>query len=255
MRRGSRYLAMLCLASMFCLAAGSRGQQPTPAPDNTPTPAAPKAVICRADRSPAVSPIDAPAGRRTKLFIDGSSGVAFHWVIQPPELADDAADMITADGRRVLDIVPSGTGPLYCTLVAVGSGGQVSTSSVTVNSGTKPKPNPKPNPNPTPNPPKPPSPTGLCYQVVIVRETADQTPAQGKILNDQEVRAKTGGRWYMIDKDRAVGDAAGWVRAVPAGGSLPYAFFVSAKGDVIWEGKLPADKAAMLAQMNKFKWE
>jgi hypothetical protein len=80
-----------------------------------------------------------------------------------------------------------------------------------------PGPDPDPEPEPKPKPPKPDHPQAARIAVVVVGETQNQTPAQGKLLLDRSVRdwLKAGG--HSLDLVEHSDPAA------KANGFLPYA--------------------------------
>lgn len=104
-------------------------------------------------------------------------------------------------------------------------------------------PGPKP-----PDPPKP-QPTAAKLYIVVVEESAQRTPAQGKVLGDLpfwQGLSSLGHGWKVVDKDLPEATAKHWYspeRAAQAGG-LPYILAIDWKtGDVLRAVPLPATTA------------
>ena len=124
--------------------------------------------------------------------------------------------------------------------------------------GPQPNPTPNPNPNPAPNPVPPPVPVGKLW-TVIVEESGQITPAQGRIVTSKTVAdwiaSKGHHKTWVIDKDAADENdrpPASLKEYVARAKSPPYLFLVSEAGTVIHEGPLPESEAAVFELLKKY---
>ncbi len=117
-----------------------------------------------------------------------------------------------------------------------------------------PDPDPKPDPGPEPQPDPTPVPPDKLF-VLIVRESAKVTPAQGQIFTSKAIREHLLAKSYKLrvadpdelDADGQVPTDIGPYLERCQGKTLPQLFITSDQGALLYEGELPATEAATLA--------
>ena len=116
-------------------------------------------------------------------------------------------------------------------------------------------PNPPPPVPPVPPiPPVPPVPVAELWCIVI-EESAERTPEHGIVLASPKVRGlfPAAGGFRLVDKDSKVDNALQPYLDRAKGQKLPITFLVDPKGQVYYEGTLPATVDAMTALVDKIK--
>jgi hypothetical protein len=218
----------------------------------------PSLKILAADADP-VAKITAPAkaqvGFPVQLQTEGSQGKAMKWIAFPSDPSTIFLSVVTEDGQRVGLFVSPKPGTFYFALVA-SSGEKIAVAKHTlVIECPQPQPNPEPQPAPTPVPPVP---TGKLW-TVIVEESGQLTPAQGKILASKSVadylQSKGHHKPWIIDKDvldENDKQPANLKEYIARAKSLPYIFLVSEAGTVVHEGALPENETALLEILKKY---
>lgn len=168
----------------------------------------------------------------------------------------------TSAGPATGVVLPAADGQSYLVLSLSVPGGNLAIPFVVVPYGTVPTPGPGPSPDPGPGPT--PVPSGKLF-VLIVTETAQQTPQQAAIINskaaDEYIAAKSWQR-RVADKDtvdengKVPTDLAAWLDKAKAwnagGGKWPYLNIADGSGAVVYEGAMPATEAEYLALLKKF---
>ena len=168
----------------------------------------------------------------------------------------------TSAGPATGVVLPAADGQSYLVLSLSVPGGNLAIPFVVAPYGTVPTPGPGPSPDPGPGPT--PVPSGKLF-VLIVTETAQQTPQQAAIINskaaDEYIAAKSWQR-RVADKDtvdengKVPTDLAAWLDKAKAwnagGGKWPYLNIADGSGAVVYEGALPATEAEYVALLKKF---
>jgi hypothetical protein len=168
----------------------------------------------------------------------------------------------TSAGPATGVVLPAADGQSYLVLSLSGPGGNLAIPFVVAPYGTVPTPGPGPSPDPGPGPT--PVPSGKLF-VLIVTETAQQTPQQAAVINskaaDEYIAAKSWQR-RVADKDtvdengKVPTDLAAWLDKAKAwnagGGKWPYLNIADGSGAVVYEGAMPATEAEYLALLKKF---
>ncbi|MCC6125686.1 MAG: hypothetical protein IT426_12035 [Pirellulales bacterium] len=214
----------------------------------------PSLQLLAAEAEPAAkitAPAKAQVGFPVQLQTEGSVGKALKWIVFPAEPDAVFLAVVTEDGQRVGLFVSPKPGTFYFALVAA------SGEKIAVAKHTLVVEGPRPNPDPAPQP-VPPPPVGKLW-TVIVAESGQLTPAQGKLVASKAVadylRAKGFPKAWMIDKDvldendRQPPTLAEYIARAK---SLPYLFLVSDAGAVLHEGSLPESEEALLQLLKKF---
>ena len=225
--------------------------------------AEPSMKILAADSEPVAkitAPEKAQVGFPVQLQTEGSLGKAMKWIAFPSDSSVVFLSVVTEDGQRVGLFVSPKPGTFYFALVAT-SGDKIAVAKHTLiveGPQPNPTPNPQPNPNPTPNPVPPPVPVGKLW-TVIVEESGQITPAQGRIVTSKTVadwiESKGHHKAWVIDKDALDENdrqPASLQEYIARAKSLPYLFLVSEAGTVVHEGALPESEAALLEMLKKF---
>jgi hypothetical protein len=200
------------------------------------------------------APAKAQVGFPVQLQTEGSVGKALKWVVFSADADAVFLAVVTEEGQRVGLFVSPKPGTFYFALVAA-SGEKIAVAKHTlVVEGLRPNPDPAPDPQPNPIPPVP---AGKMW-TVIVEESGQITPAQGKIVASKAVadylRAKGHPNAWIIDKDvldendRQPPSLAEYLARAK---SLPYLFLVSETGTVLHEGPLPESEPALLELLKK----
>lgn len=167
----------------------------------------------------------------------------------------------TSAGPAAAIAMPAADGQVYLVLSVVTPGGQLVMPFTVVPYGV---PTPGPGPEPGPGPGPIPVPGGKLF-VLIVTETAQQTPQQAAVINskaaDEYIAAKSWQR-RVADKDtvdengKVPTDLAAWLDKAKAwnagGGKWPYLNIADGSGAVVYEGALPATEAEYVALLKKF---
>jgi len=167
----------------------------------------------------------------------------------------------TSAGPAAGIAMPAADGQVYLVLSVVTPGGQLVMPFTVVPYGA---PTPGPGPSPGPGPGPIPVPGGKLF-VLIVTETAQQTPQQAAVINskaaDEYIAAKSWQR-RVADKDtvdengKVPTDLAAWLDKAKAwnagGGKWPYLNIADGSGAVVYEGALPATEAEYVALLKKF---
>jgi hypothetical protein len=216
----------------------------------------PSIKILSADAEPTAkitAPQKAQVGFPVQLQTEGSNGKAMNWIAFPSDPSVVFLSVVTEDGQRVGLFVSPKPGTFYFALVAT-SGDKIAVAKHTlVIESTQPTPNPQPDPNPVP-----PTPTGKLW-TVIVEESGQLTPAQGKIVASKPVaeylQSKGHHKAWVIDKDvldENDRQPANLKEYVARAKSLPFLFLVSESGTVLHEGPLPETESAMLELLKKY---
>ena len=114
---------------------------------------------------------------------------------------------------------------------------------------------PPPVPPVPPIPPVPPVPVPAELWCIVIEESAERTPQQGIVLASPKVRAlfPAAGGFRLVDKDSKVDNALQPYLDRAKGQKLPITFLVDPKGQVYYEGTLPATVDAMTALVDKIK--
>jgi hypothetical protein len=89
---------------------------------------------------------------------------------------------------------------------------------------------------------------------VVVEETAERTPAIGKVVGDVAGWARVKGKGVshlVVDKDDPAAVSAGYVNAASHAGGLPALVLLGADGLFIRAVKLPATFAAVEAEVQR----
>lgn len=168
----------------------------------------------------------------------------------------------TSAGPATGVVLPAADGQSYLVLSLSVPGGNLAVPYVIAPYGTVPTPGPGPSPDPGPGPT--PVPSGKLF-VLIVTETAQQTPQQAAVINskaaDEYIAAKSWQR-RVADKDtvdengNVPTDLAAWLDKAKAwnagGGKWPYLNIADGSGAVVYEGALPATEAEYVALLKKF---
>jgi hypothetical protein len=168
----------------------------------------------------------------------------------------------TSAGPATGVVLPAADGQSYLVLSLSVPGGNLAIPFVVAPYGTVPTPGPGPSPDPGPGPT--PVPSGKLF-VLIVTETAQQTPQQAAVINskaaDEYIAAKSWQR-RVADKDtvdengKVPTDLAAWLDKAKAwnagGGKWPYLNIADGSGAVVYEGAMPATEAEYLALLKKF---
>ena len=168
----------------------------------------------------------------------------------------------TSAGPATGVVLPAADGQSYLVLSLSVPGGNLAIPFVVAPYGTVPTPGPGPSPDPGPGPT--PVPSGKLF-VLIVTETAQQTPQQAAVINskaaDEYIAAKSWQR-RVADKDtvdengNVPTDLAAWLDKAKAwnagGGKWPYLNIADGSGAVVYEGALPATEAEYVALLKKF---
>jgi len=168
----------------------------------------------------------------------------------------------TSAGPATGVVLPAADGQSYLVLSLSVPGGNLAIPYVVAPYGAVPTPGPGPSPDPGPGPT--PVPSGKLF-VLIVTETAQQTPQQAAVINskaaDEYIAAKSWQR-RVADKDtvdengKVPTDLAAWLDKAKAwnagGGKWPYLNIADGSGAVVYEGALPATEAEYLALLKKF---
>ena len=118
-----------------------------------------------------------------------------------------------------------------------------------------PIPPPPPVPPVPPIPPVPPVPVPAELWCIVIEESAERTPQQGIVLASPKVRGlfPAAGGFRLVDKDSKVDNALQPYLDRAKGQKLPITFLVDPKGQVYYEGTLPATVDAMTALVDKIK--
>lgn len=169
----------ILLTVCLLLTAPITGDGPPPTSITTPA----SSALARGGRDAASGPagattiIKAPAqvspGDLVILDASESDAKAFAWTVLP----ESAAGKFLAVERGTKAVFASGQPGQYTFVLATAAGDHVAVALVTVTVGV---PTPQP-PGPGPNPPQPPAPAGT-RGVLILRESADTTPALARVL-------------------------------------------------------------------------
>jgi len=197
-------------------------------------------------------------------------------------------EAVLEGGKHVLHIVPDVTTPysiarvqvtpsVYQIIVAVpgsGSSPPVMYAISLAIGGASPNPNPAPTPTPTPTPgptPNPtpdpaptptPTPTPVAADLwgVVVEESRNRTAEQAQVLASPEVRKLFKDEHLRVvdpigDDGKPVEVAADMKPYVQraVGQKVAWLFLTDTKGEVLYEGELPATVAAMKALVAKHK--
>jgi hypothetical protein len=214
---------------------------------------------CRADEPFAkiTAPEKAQVGFPVLLETGGSVGNAMKWIAFPSDPGTVFLSVVTEDGRRVALFVSPKPGTYYFALV-VAAGDTIAVAKHTLVVET---PQPTPNPHPTPNPapdPVPPVPTGKLW-TVIVEESSQLTPAQGRVVTSKTIADWIATRGHhhawVIDKDALDENnrqPASLHEYIARAKSLPYLFLVSESGTIVHEGPLPESEATLLELLKKY---
>jgi hypothetical protein len=214
---------------------------------------------CRADEPIAkiTAPEKAQVGFPVLLETGGSVGNAMKWIAFPSDPSSVFLPVVTEDGQRVGLFVSARPGIYYFALVAA-SGDKIAVArhTLVVEQG-QPDPGPSPTPNPAPDP-VPPVPTGKLW-TVMVEESSQLTPAQGRVVTSKAVAdwIAAGGhhRAWVIDKDTVDENdrqPASLREYIARAKSLPYLFLVSESGIVVHEGPLPDSDTAFLELLKRY---
>ena len=118
-----------------------------------------------------------------------------------------------------------------------------------------PIPPPPPVPPVPPIPPVPPVPVPAELWCIVIEESAERTPEHGIVLASPKVRGlfPAAGGFRLVDKDSKVDNALQPYLDRAKGQKLPITFLVDPKGQVYYEGTLPATVDAMTALVDKIK--
>ena len=202
------------------------------------------------------APEKAAVGLPVQLQTDGSLGKAMKWIAFPSDPSVVFLSVVTEDGQRVGLFVSPRPGTFYFALVAT-SGDKIAVAKHTLVI-EAPQPQPNPQPDPAPNPVPPPAPVGKLW-TVVVEESGQLTPAQGRIVASKAVadylQANGHHKAWIIDKDvldendRQPPSLAEYIVRAK---TLPYLFRVSEAGTVLHEGALPESEGALLEILKKY---
>jgi hypothetical protein len=221
----------------------------------------PSIQLLAAEAEPAAkitAPAKAQAGQPVQLQTEGSVGKVMKWIAFPSDPSVVFLSVLTDDGQRVGLFVSPLPGTYYFALVAASENKIAVAKHTLVVEG--PQPNPQPNPAPKPDPvPNPlPPPVGKLW-TVVVEESGQLTPAQGRVVTSKAVaewiRSMGHHPAWVIDKDvRDENDRtpAAFQGYLARAKSLPYLFLVSETGIVAYEGPLPQSEAAVLDLLKKY---
>ena len=174
----------------------------------------------------------------------------------PPESSAARCKLVVQWGTTGLEPVitfrANRAGTYRMTLVKALPAEQLTAATVVVTvKGEGPAPDPTPGPTPGPNPPAKP-------KCLVIEEQSQRTAAQAVVLSSQKVRAAFSGGFVVEDKD--VKDKTGKTPAglqpyidVAVKAGLPYVFVFGDDGKVWKEAKLPATVDAMLGLLKEGK--
>jgi hypothetical protein len=215
----------------------------------------PSLRLLAAEADPAAkitAPEKTQVGFPVQLQTEGSVGKAMKWIVFPGDPGAVFLSVVTEDGERVGLFVSPKPGTFCFALVAV-SGDKIAVAKhMLVVEGAQPNPNPYPNPLP------PPAPVGKLW-TVIVEESGQLTPAQGRIVTSKAladwIRSKGHPPTWIIDKDvldENDKQPASLKEYLARAKSLPFLFLVSETGTVLYEGPLPDSEAAILELLKKY---
>jgi hypothetical protein len=214
----------------------------------------PSMKLIAADAEPVAKiagPEKALAGNPVLLQTEGSTGKAMKWIVFPSDAGAVFLSVVTEEGQRVGLFVSPKPGTYYFALAAA-SGDKIAVAKHTlVVEG--PQPSPAPDPSPVP----PPTPVGKMW-TVIVEESGQLTPAQGKVVASKAaadwIESKGHHKAWVIDKDALDENGqqpASLKQYVGRAKSLPFLFLVSETGTVLHEGPLPETEAALIELLKK----
>jgi hypothetical protein len=211
----------------------------------------PSMLLMAADADPVAKitgPEKAAVGFPVLLQTEGSVGKAMKWIAFPNDPSVVFLSVVTEDGQRVGLFVSPKPGTFYFALVAA-SGEKIAVAKHTLII-EGPQPEPKPDPVPVP--------VGKMW-TVIVEESGQLTPAQGRIVTSKSVadwiQSKGHHKAWVIDKDALDENdkqPASLKEYIARAKSLPFLFLVSESGTVLFEGPLPESEAAVLQLMKKY---
>ncbi len=221
----------------------------------------PSMKLLAADSEPLAkitAPEKAQVGFPVLLRTEGSIGKAMKWIVFPSDPDAVFLSVVTEDGQRVGLFVSPKPGTFYFALAAA-SGEKIAVAKhALIVEGRRPDPQPDPKPDPTPDPVPPPVPVGKLW-TVIVEESGQLTPAQGRIVASKAVadwiRSKGHHKAWVIDKDVLDENdrpPASFQEYLARAKSLPCLFLVAEGGTVVYEGPLPESEAALLELLKKY---
>jgi hypothetical protein len=217
------------------------------------------ASLCQASEPNAkiTAPEKAPVGFPVLLQTEGSVGKAMKWIAFPSDPSVVFLPVVTEDGQRVGLFMSPKPGTFYFALVATSDDKIAVAKHELIIEGPQPSPDPNPQPDPTPNP-IPPVPVGKLW-TVIVEESGQLTPAQGRIAASKSVadwiQSHGHHKAWVIDKDVLNENdqtPASLREYIARSKSLPYLFLVSETGTIVHEGPLPESETAVLELLKKY---
>jgi hypothetical protein len=220
----------------------------------------PSLKLLSAESDPAAkitAPEKAPVGCPVQLQTEGSVGKAMKWIVFPSDPSVVFLSVVTEDGQRVGLFVSPKPGVFHFALVAAAND-KIAVAKHTLTVEGQGGPQPSPNPQPEPAPVPPPVPVGKLW-TVIVEESGQLTPAQGKVVTSKAVadwiQTKGHHKAWVIDKD-ALDENDKQPESLKAyiarAKSLPFLFLVSEAGTVLFEGSLPESETALLELLKKY---
>jgi hypothetical protein len=240
----------LCLFLVPAFAAEPKQEQPAPAPP--PVAAVPKLTL---PESVAVSPGE------WAIVPFTSTGGAPKFYFPDPGLVRVQLDALFGDEvaakakALVIKTSPKTPAGRYRLVGYCGSGSVVSEVTLCeILVGDVPPPQPPPGPGPVPpGPTPPPSPVTLPLWAVVVRETADSTSAQARVIADLDMWRQVnalGVKWRVYDKDQAdVKNLKLDALIAKSNVTLPALILLDAKGANYGVVPVPGDSAAMVERI------
>jgi hypothetical protein len=230
---------LLCLASLSH--AGEIGSKPL-SEDNEPI-------------AKITAPEKTQPGFPVLLQTEGSVGKAMKWVAFPTEPNAVFLPVVTEDGQKVGLFMSPKPGTYYFALIVVSDNKIAVAKHTLVVEASQPTPDPQPDPKPDPLPP---TPTGKLW-TVIVEESGQLSPVQGRIVTSKSIAdwlaSKGHHKAWVIDKDASneLGQQPASLKEyIARAKSLPYLFLVSESGTVVYEGSLPESESKLLELLKKF---
>lgn len=208
----------------------------------------PSLKLLAADAEPVAKiagPEKALAGNPVLLQTESSAGKAMKWIVFPNDAGAVFLSVVTEEGQRVGLFVSPKPGTYYFALAAA-SGDKIAVAKHTL---VVEGPQPSPAPEPTP--------VGKMW-TVIVEESGQLTPAQGKVVASKAaadwIETKRHHKAWVIDKDALDENdkrPASLKQYVGRAKSLPFLFLVSETGTVLYEGPLPETETALVELLKK----
>lgn len=240
------------LALALLLGSVAAGQSPCdPPPVPVPTPAPVVVPVPDPVSVQAVAKITAPSvferGEPIMFQAASSVGVKFDWVISPAE-----QPFMVGDGRKQAITWSKGDTAFAVALTVTHTNGTTATAVQIVNPAVVMPPAPPP-PGPGPQPPPGPTPDPVVTgkrALVIVRESADQSPELGRLITS--LRAGTESK-YLLEKGHTLDVMdddeldAQWKAAI-GDAKLPVILYVDQATNKVLHSEAPPAKASTVIE-------